>query len=149
MGRTSLTLLSLSTSTCSSLSSFPFTSCTPSFTPELDNPIVMGRLCYSANKGSDDAYDVSTSLTEGEEFLEVMSMDQRAGAWPVEEDGGSTSSGPAVPEDDEEGEPVKKACGADSTNSIRPRGAHVAESINIVLVGKRRRFHRLPVTAVT
>ena len=31
--------------------------------PELDNPIVMESLCYSANKGSDDAYDVSTSLT--------------------------------------------------------------------------------------
>ena len=30
--------------------------------PELDNPIVMESLCYSANKGS-DVYDVSTSLT--------------------------------------------------------------------------------------
>ena len=26
--------------------------------------------------------------TESEEFLEVMSMDQRAGVWPVEEGGG-------------------------------------------------------------
>ena len=33
--------------------------------PELDNPIVMESLCYSANKESEDAYDVSTSLTEG------------------------------------------------------------------------------------
>ena len=32
--------------------------------PELDNLIVMESLCYSANKGSDDAYDVSTSLTK-------------------------------------------------------------------------------------
>ena len=32
---------------------------------ELDNPIVMESLCYSANKESEDAYDVSTSLTEG------------------------------------------------------------------------------------
>ena len=31
--------------------------------PELDNPIVMESLCYSANKESEDAYDVSTSLT--------------------------------------------------------------------------------------
>ena len=31
--------------------------------PELDNPIVMESLCYSANKGSEDAYDVSTSLS--------------------------------------------------------------------------------------
>ena len=30
---------------------------------ELDNPIVMESLCYSANKKSEDAYDVSTSLT--------------------------------------------------------------------------------------
>ena len=61
--RTSLSRLSFSTSTCSSLSSsFPSTSCTPSCT-QLDNLIVMESLCYSANKGSDDAYDVSTSLT--------------------------------------------------------------------------------------
>ena len=30
---------------------------------ELDNPIVMESLCYSANKESEDAYDVSTSLS--------------------------------------------------------------------------------------
>ena len=46
--------------------------------------------------------------SEGEEFLEVMSMDQRAGVWIVEEGGGSSSSGPAFHEDVEEGEPVKK-----------------------------------------
>ena len=46
--------------------------------------------------------------TESEEFLEVMSMDQRAGVWPVEEGGGSSSSGPAVPEDVEQSEPVRK-----------------------------------------
>ena len=72
--------------------------------------------------------------SEGEEFLEVMSMDQRAGVWLVEEGGGSSSSGPAVfadvawveerPRDVEESERVEKACGADSTNSIRPRKAH-------------------------
>ena len=37
-----------------------------------------------------------------------MSLDRGAGVWPVEEGGGSSSSGPAVPEDVEEGEPVKK-----------------------------------------
>ena len=31
--------------------------------PELDNLIVMESLCYSANKGSEDAYYVSTTLT--------------------------------------------------------------------------------------
>ena len=45
--------------------------------------------------------------TESEEFLEVMSMDQRAGVWLVEEGGGSSSSRPAVPEDVEEGDLVK------------------------------------------
>ena len=30
---------------------------------ELDNPIVMESLCHSANKESEDVYDVSTSLT--------------------------------------------------------------------------------------
>ena len=30
---------------------------------ELDNPIVMESLCQSANKESEDAYDVSVSLT--------------------------------------------------------------------------------------
>ena len=62
--------------------------------------------------------------SKGEEFLELMTMDQRAGVWPVEEGGGSSSSGPAVPEDVEKGDLVKKACGADSTNSNRPRRAH-------------------------
>ena len=37
---------------------------------ELDNPIVMESLCYSANKESEDAYDVSTSLTH---FAKTMS----------------------------------------------------------------------------
>ena len=46
--------------------------------------------------------------TESEEFLELMSMDQRAGVWPVSEGGSSGSSGPAVLEDVEESEPVKK-----------------------------------------
>ena len=45
---------------------------------------------------------------EGEEFLEVMSMDQRAGVWLVEEGGSSSSSGPVGAEDGEESEPVKK-----------------------------------------
>ena len=31
---------------------------------ELDNPIVMESLCYSANKETEDAYDVSTTLTD-------------------------------------------------------------------------------------
>ena len=46
--------------------------------------------------------------TESEELLEVMSMDQRGGMWPVEEGGSSGSSGLAVPEDVEESELVKK-----------------------------------------
>ena len=59
-----------------------------------------------------------------EEFLEMMAMDQRAGVWPVDEGGSSGSSGPAVPEDVEEGETCEKACGADSYNSNRPRRTH-------------------------
>ena len=62
--RTSLSRFSLSTSTCSSLSSYRSTLLHSELYPELDNLIVMESLCYSANKGSDDAYDVSTSLTE-------------------------------------------------------------------------------------
>ena len=45
--------------------------------------------------------------TGSEEFLEVMSMDQRAGVWPVDEGGSSGSGSPAVPEDVEESELVK------------------------------------------
>ena len=52
--------------------------------------------------------DSELPYNEGEEFLEVMSMDQRAGVWPVDEGGSSGSSGPAIPEDAEESEPVKK-----------------------------------------
>ena len=54
--------------------------------------------------------------TESEEFLEVMSMDQRAGVWPVDEGGSSGSSGPAVPEDVEEREPVKKLVAPTATD---------------------------------
>ena len=60
-GAPSLTRFSLSTSTCSSLS-FSFYLLHFELYPELDNPIVMESLCYSANKESEDAYDVSTSL---------------------------------------------------------------------------------------
>ena len=61
-GAPSLTRFSLSTSTCSSLSfSFYYLHC--ELYPELVNPIVMESLCYPANKESEDAYDVSTSLT--------------------------------------------------------------------------------------
>ena len=60
--------------------------------------------------------------SKGEEFMEVMSMDLRAGVWLVEEGGCSSSIGPAVPENVEESEPVKKL--VDSSNSIRPRRAH-------------------------
>ena len=45
---------------------------------------------------------------EGEEFLDVVSMDQRAGVWLVDEGGSSGSFGPAVPENVEERELVKK-----------------------------------------
>ena len=62
--------------------------------------------------------------TASQEFLEVVSMDQRAGVWLVEEGEGSGSSGQAVPEDVEESELCEKACGADSSNSNRPRRAH-------------------------
>ena len=66
---------SLSTSTCSS-HSFPSTSCT------LDNPIVMESLCYSANKGGDDAYDVSTSLTSYESnFMAFSELNDSSGSF--------------------------------------------------------------------
>ena len=45
---------------------------------------------------------------EGEDFLEVMSMDRAAGVRPVEEGTRSSSSDPAVPEDVEESARVKK-----------------------------------------
>ena len=105
--------------------------------------------------------------SEGEEFLkEVMSMDQRAGVWPVEEGGGSGSSGPAVPEDVEEGEPVKKlvtptAPTASDEKSTQPVGmqcselgvasvaSDVAECISIVPLEERPLSQRLPLTRVT
>ena len=61
-GAPSLTRFSLSTSTCSS-PSFSFYFLHSELYSEFGNPIVMESLCYSANKVSDDAYDVSTSLT--------------------------------------------------------------------------------------
>ena len=61
-GAPSLTRFSLSTSTCSFLS-FTVYFLHSELYSELDNPIIMKILCYSANKESDDAYDVSSSLT--------------------------------------------------------------------------------------
>ena len=43
-------------------------------------------------------------------------MDQRAGVWPVDEGGSSGSSGPTVPEDGEEREPVKKLVAPTATD---------------------------------
>ena len=65
--------------------------------------------------GCGDAYLVS--YTESEEFLEVMSMDHRAGVWPVEEGGGSSSCGRGR-------RACEKARGKDSSNRSRPRRAH-------------------------
>ena len=44
---------------------FPFYLLYSELCPELDNPIFMEILCYSANKESEDAYDVHASLTMG------------------------------------------------------------------------------------
>ena len=56
-----------STSICPSPSSpFSSLSCTSSCPTELDNLIAMQNLRTSANKGSNDAYDVSVSLTDVE-----------------------------------------------------------------------------------
>ena len=62
-GAPSLTRFSLSISTWSFLS-FSVYFFHSELYPELDNPIVMESLCHSANKESEDAYDVSTSFTE-------------------------------------------------------------------------------------
>ena len=49
---------------------------------ELDNLIVMESLCYSANKGSDDAYDVSTSLTGYEaKFVTFGELNDSSGSF--------------------------------------------------------------------
>ena len=49
---------------------------------ELDNLIAMESLCYSANKGSDDAYDVSTSLTGYEpNFMAFSELNDSSGSF--------------------------------------------------------------------
>ena len=52
-------------------------------------------------------------------------MDQRAGVWPVDEGGSLGSSGPAFPEDVEEGEPVKKVV-APTAPTATDREEHTA-----------------------
>ena len=102
--------------------------------------------------------------TESEEFLEMISMEQRAGVWPVDVGGSSSSSGPVVPEDVEESEPVKKLV-APTAPTTTDREEHmtrkcsepgvasvaldVAECISIVPVEERPRFQRLPLTTGT
>ena len=79
--------------------------------------------------------------TESEEFLEVMSMDQRAGVWPVEEGVGSSSTGPAVPEDAEEGEFVKKLV-APTAPTATDREEHTASGRASVQTLVSRVLHR-------
>ena len=62
---------------------------------------------------------------EGEEFLEVMSLDRGGGVLPVQEGGSSSSSGPAAPEDVEESAPVKKLV-APSAPTAADREEHTA-----------------------
>ena len=52
-------------------------------------------------------------------------MDQRAGVWPADEGGSSGSSGPAVPEDIEESELVKKLV-APTSPTATDREEHTA-----------------------
>ena len=66
---------------------------------------------------------------EGEEFLEVMSLDRGAGVWPVEEGGGSSSSGPAVTQDVEESARVKKAVELRKARKFARALPHLAEKI--------------------
>ena len=63
---------------------------------------------------------------EGEEFLEVMSLDRGAGVRPVEGGGSSSSSGPAVPEDAEESALVKNLV-APSAPTAADREEHTAK----------------------
>ena len=62
-GAPSLTRFSLSTSSSCSSPSFSFYFLHSELYSEFDNPTAMESLRYSANKESEDAYDVSTSLT--------------------------------------------------------------------------------------
>ena len=85
-----------------------------------------------------------------------MSMDQRAGVWPVDEGGSSSSSAPAVPEDVEESELLKKLVSTTAPTAT-DREEHtasghafvVAECISIVSVEEKSRSQRLPSTMVT
>ena len=50
--------------------------------PELDDLIVVESLCSSANKGSDDAYDVSVSLTSYEpNFMTFRELNDSSGSF--------------------------------------------------------------------
>ena len=82
--RTSLSRFSSSTSTCpfQFFPVFSFYLLHSELYSELDNLIVMESLCYSANKGSDDAYDVSTSLTGYEpNFMAFSKLNDSSGSF--------------------------------------------------------------------
>ena len=81
--RTSLSRFSSFTSTCLFLSSsFSFRLLHCELFSELDNLIAMESLCDSANKGSDDAYDVSTSLTGYEpNFMAFNGLNDSSGSF--------------------------------------------------------------------
>ena len=71
------------TSTCPSLSSsFSFHLLHCELYSELDNLIAMEILCHTANKGSKDAYDVSTSLTGYEpNFMAFSELNDSSGSF--------------------------------------------------------------------
>ena len=80
-------------------------------------------------------------FTEGEEFLEVMSMAQGAGVWLVFEGGSSSSSGPMYPEDVEESTPVKKLV-TPSAPTGEEREEHTASGARSVQNLVSRMLHR-------
>ena len=94
---------------------------------------------------------------EGEEFLEVMSMDQGAGVVPVEAGGSSSSSGPGAPEDVEKSVPLKKLVAP--TAAEREQHTAIKHAvfrtwcheccINIVQQEEKPRFPQLPLTTDT
>ena len=69
----------------------------------------MERLCYSANKGSDDAYNVSTSFTDVKDederantvaVMDACVMDERGNEEDIADEQSNVPPGPAVEEEE-------------------------------------------------
>ena len=92
---------------------------------ELDNPIVMESLCCSANKGSEDAYDVSTSVSGYEpNFVTFGELNDSSVPFSF-----------MIPSSDQDMDDVTLEAHRGQADCCEPEGMSVSQSSSVVFDG--------------